>query len=98
MHKSQSTLAFVSVCLLRVVDPIPVVFQDLRPAESIFQVVDALENLETVVDKVFNAISDRVNSETSRITDIRNRLCVAEVQEGLVVFNLIKLSWRLLTS
>jgi hypothetical protein len=39
---------------------VPIIYQDLRPQETFFQVCDALQNLNNIVDGVFGAIQTRV--------------------------------------
>eukprot|EP00698_Gefionella_okellyi_P004295 TRINITY_DN1397_c0_g1_i5.p1 TRINITY_DN1397_c0_g1~~TRINITY_DN1397_c0_g1_i5.p1 ORF type:complete len:542 (+),score=147.94 TRINITY_DN1397_c0_g1_i5:48-1673(+) len=57
---------------------VPALYQELRPAESVMQLYDALKSLEKVVAQVFNHIEGRVNEERSRIGAVKTRLENAE--------------------
>jgi len=59
---------------------VPIVFQDLRPAETFLQVCDALENLNQTVDGVFASITERVRAEQSKVNDLTNRLATARAK------------------
>lgn len=56
---------------------VPLVFQDLRSAESYLQLFDALANLQAISDEVFGRISARVREERSRVESINMRLAGA---------------------
>jgi len=53
------------------------------------QMFDALENLNFVMDDIFNRIANRVNQETTRIEGIQSRMAVADnkVQQIATKFN-----------
>jgi hypothetical protein len=57
-----------------------VLFQDLRQPEAYYQIADALENLNTVVNGVFAAVSARVKVESDRIESINTRLGIAKAR------------------
>ncbi len=50
---------------------VPIVYQDIRQAEGFYQIFDALDNLDKVVEDVFTRISTRVYSYLTRILLIR---------------------------
>ena len=58
---------------------IKVINPKLRPQESLLQLIDSLENLDNVVNVIFNKIVERVATERSRIEGITNRINTASV-------------------
>ena len=57
-----------------------VLFQDLRQPEAFYQIADALENLNLVVNGVFSSVSARVKAEGDRIDGILHRVGVARAR------------------
>ena len=66
---------------------VPIVYQDLRPQETFFQICDALQNLSNVVDGVFTTIKTRVEGEKQRIANISSRLAVAQAKVTHISMN-----------
>jgi len=56
---------------------VPVVYQDLRQPEALLQTIDALDQLNTAVDRVFGCIEKRIDSAKCRIGAVSQRLSVA---------------------
>eukprot|EP01096_Ripella_sp_DP13-Kostka_P008620 TRINITY_DN3213_c0_g1_i1.p1 TRINITY_DN3213_c0_g1~~TRINITY_DN3213_c0_g1_i1.p1 ORF type:complete len:504 (+),score=229.16 TRINITY_DN3213_c0_g1_i1:71-1513(+) len=52
----------------------PIVFQDLRPAEAFLQICDALESLNQTIEGVFGSITERVRAEQNKVNELSNRL------------------------
>jgi len=59
---------------------LPILFQDLRQSEALFQIFDALENLDLVIEGVFSKVSGRVNEQKNKLQTIGNRLLVAQAK------------------
>lgn len=59
---------------------VPVVFHGLRQPEAYLQIIDALDNLNNVVEETYTRISGRVSVEKSRIESISGRLGVAQAK------------------
>jgi len=59
---------------------VPVVYEDLRPAEAILQALEQLEQLGAVVDNVFSRVAGRVSEERSRLEALAARLSTAQAQ------------------
>ncbi|ELR14860.1 WH2 motif domain containing protein [Acanthamoeba castellanii str. Neff] len=63
---------------------VPVVFPNTRQDDSLFQIFDALEGLESVVEDVFGRIKNRVSHEKSRIDAISSRIDTAKAKVARV--------------
>eukprot|EP00051_Salpingoeca_urceolata_P032053 m.14101 g.14101 ORF g.14101 m.14101 type:complete len:503 (+) comp4728_c0_seq1:128-1636(+) len=63
----------------------PVVQPDLRTPESLHQLFNALEHLDSVVNGVFSNISGRVEQYRKRLVDVNNRINVADAKVQKVV-------------
>jgi len=59
---------------------VPVVYEDLRPAEAILQALEQLEQLGAVVDNVFARVVGRVSEERGRLEALAARLSTAQAQ------------------
>eukprot|EP00039_Didymoeca_costata_P018699 m.334591 g.334591 ORF g.334591 m.334591 type:complete len:505 (-) comp17392_c0_seq1:151-1665(-) len=64
---------------------VPVVPSDLRLEESLLQLLDSLEYLETVVDDVFGRIEAKVAVHRDKVIDVNNRLNVAQAKVQKIV-------------
>lgn len=56
---------------------VPVVLQDLPPAEAFSQTFDSLHHLDNVIGDVFKLLTDRIAVERSRLSKINERVLVA---------------------
>eukprot|EP01083_Nonionella_stella_P284044 966835_1 len=62
----------------------PVVLQNLPPAETLNQVVDNLNYLASVFDTAFDTITHQINSERSKIQKLQERISKATAKTQLI--------------
>lgn len=62
----------------------PVVLQNLPPAETLNQVVDNLNYLCTVFDTAFDTITYQINAERAKITSLQQRIAKAASKTDLI--------------
>lgn len=59
---------------------VPILFHELRPAETLLQVIDALKSLEGTCKAVFDRIQSRVDENRKRVQDIEGRIAAADTK------------------
>jgi len=69
----------------QVVYSIPVIQQGLAPSESLFQMLEALENLDGIVQQVFGTISTRITEEKNRLSAVNTRIETAKTKIDSII-------------
>jgi len=62
----------------QIVYNVPVIQQGLSPSESLYQMLDALEHLDNVVNDVFDKISSRITEEKNKLAAVNTRIEAAK--------------------
>lgn len=55
---------------------LPVLYNDLQPAESLHDVLHTLDHLSYIVNEIFTRVDTRIEQERLRITQIKHRVAV----------------------
>jgi len=66
---------------------VPIIHQGLEPSETLFQILNALESLDDIVQNVFGRISNKLSDEKERIANVNTRIQKAQNKINIIASN-----------